>query len=53
LYYAEESAALGVAERRLRALGPRQREQHGALDDLGLGGKRHAFVELHGNIRAE
>ncbi len=40
-------------ERALAAFGPAQRQAHGALDLGPLGGKRYAFVELHGDIGAE
>ena len=37
----------------LAALGPAQRQLHGALDLAALGGQPHAFVELHGDVGAE
>ena len=54
LHDAEQRLADGrLLEGALAALGPAQRQLHGALDLAPLGRQPHAFVELHGDVGAE
>src|SRR4029077_12218303 len=54
LHDAEQRAARRrTFERALAALGPAQREPHGALDFVARGRQPQAFVELHHDIGAE